>query len=326
MAVARLAAIAALLPAALCGEPLLSHALAPAATRTNLLAQLRQREQQLQQQEAQARSLLFLQQQQLPLQAAAPAPFAGGTTGSSVLGLLQQRASTLPGVDDGAVKALRGLDLDHDGRVGVADIVAYAESQGMGAEAAQAEFAALDLNGDGAISAEELATVVPSAPTVLAAQPRSSEATLHAVASGAATGSVADVAQPVALDVESASKAGAAGGAAQSAAAAVVVQLEAEAKALREAQELQRHAAELRANASTLSRQMEQQALAAAAEAATKKAKELVDTMTEIETEAGKAEVKADMLRAKTKAEIREARDLMSVAGDALKGPGVVGK
>lgn len=106
---------------------------------------------------------------------------------------------------------------------------------------------------------------------------------------------------------------------AAAAATSIVDQLSVEEANEAEAQVFERRAQDMRSNATLLSRLTMERALDAASRAASIKAAEFLQNLTLLEETAKRAEVQAAALRAKSKAELREADVLMQVADTALK-------
>mmetsp|Transcript_74170 Transcript_74170/g.172021 ORF Transcript_74170/g.172021 Transcript_74170/m.172021 type:complete len:305 (+) Transcript_74170:89-1003(+) len=98
----------------------------------------------------------------------------------------------------------------------------------------------------------------------------------------------------------------------------VVEHLALEARRERQAQALDRRAAELRANSTELTRLTLQRAGKAGSIAAHHKAIQLLDMMTQLESQAEHDEVEAADLRAKSRAGLLQADELMAVADSAL--------
>jgi hypothetical protein len=267
---------------------------------------------------------------------------------SPTVALLQQRSA--PGDADAVAKTLQSLDVNQNGKIDASEISAFAQSQGLDAAAATSELTALDVDGDGALSAQELVGLLGSGigsgqedklaagtPTAVASAPgkRPAAPTQHQVQTSPSLGGlndpdVADVgvitSAPAATSANSRSNAlvglglGSGGrSTAQSAADTIVKQLALESREQEQAQVLEHRAAELRANSTALSRRMIQSAMAAGSKAAAQKAQEVLTSLLSLETEETRKEVAAAALRAKAKAELREAQELMSIADTALK-------
>lgn len=77
-----------------------------------------------------------------------------GSLRAAVLTRAQRRSREAPVAD--AQRTLQTLDTNHDGFVDRAEVAAFALSQGLEAQAATADFARLDANGDGVLDASEL--------------------------------------------------------------------------------------------------------------------------------------------------------------------------
>jgi len=86
----------------------------------------------------------------------------------------------------------------------------------------------------------------------------------------------------------------------------------------REARDLDRKAAEVRANATALSKTTAEDALDAGAQAAHAKAAEMMEKITKLEQQAQRAEVRAAALQAKSKMELEDGNELMKAANEAL--------
>mmetsp|Transcript_64733 Transcript_64733/g.179516 ORF Transcript_64733/g.179516 Transcript_64733/m.179516 type:complete len:362 (+) Transcript_64733:114-1199(+) len=99
----------------------------------------------------------------------------------------------------------------------------------------------------------------------------------------------------------------------------IVEQLTLEERAEAEAQALERKAAELRANSTTIVRLTLQRAEKASERSASQKASELLDRLTKLEKEATKDEVEAASMRAQTRGDLLQVDDVMGVADEALK-------
>lgn len=270
------------------------------------------------------------------------------------LQLLQRNAAV--GDPDAVTRTLQSLDVNHNGKIDSSEIAAFAQSQGLDSASATSELSTLDVDGDGSLSAQELAGLldtgagaghedkreakdealvkqlpqsqVSSEPAFVPAQHQvaAQGMTQMAVAS-VNDGSAADVGAGAAANVGSdagalataESREGSGRSNAQSAANTIVKELALESREEAQAQVLEHRAAELRANSTALSRRMIQNAMAAGSKAAAQKAKEVLATLLHLETEETRKEVAAAALRAKAKAELREAQELMSIADTALK-------
>lgn len=233
-----------------------------------------------------------------------------------------------------AAKTLVALDTNQDGSVSPSEVVKYAVSQGADAKAASKEFTLLDLNNDGAIDASELqdaldgvatAQAARTAPVMMQAQftptlqtsmGQSGKAADQAPALNGGTHSfLAAVSKLTPQFVEQQFNSLAA----STAASSVVEQLSFEARKEKAAEILERHASELRANATTLLAMTEQRALAAGMKAGELKANDLMQSLTKIEDDAKHNEVQAAKLHARIQADLAWSSGFMAVADAALK-------
>jgi hypothetical protein len=205
--------------------------------------------------------------------------------------------------DQATLRTLLTLDANHDGQVDSDEVKSFATAQGLDSAAATKEFAGLDVNGDGALDSTELSAALGGAEVPGAQAQMATPAKLAATARTVNAGTAAYDSQV----------------AARQAASTVVDQLAAEAQMEREAQALERRAVELRANSSELARRTEEMAAQAAAQAAGSTAAQMLQQMTSLEDKAKHAEIEAAALRAKAKAELDQADELMAVADQALK-------
>jgi len=197
-------------------------------------------------------------------------------------------------------RILLSLDRNGDQRVDRDEISAFAASQGMDDSQAAQEFAAFDSNGDGLLSAEELAGSMRQ-PHVKAAQQA-----VQLKQEVPTSSLLASSSQSQKTDAVS------------SAASTVVDQLALEQKAEEQAEAFSRRASELRANSTALERVSSQRALRAGATAATKKARELADQLSGLEAKAAQAEEQAAFLRQKSKAELTQADEFSAVAASSM--------
>lgn len=260
-----------------------------------------------------------------------------------------------PSEAEAASRTLLTLDTNHDGHVDQNEVAQFAQSQGLDAQTAAQELSGLDRNGDGVLELSELAAALGNGAEEQAEAPEqpfpASTAQLAPIAPAMPQQPVMPKAsyqpplapempqqpampvasyQPAALPQQSytmlaegasghiVANAGASQVNAQVAAKSIVEQLALEERQEQEAQRLERLAAELRANSTSMARFAMQQAMDAGAKAATAKASELLGTLTRLEDAAKDAEVEAAILRAKSKAEVRQADELMSVANSVL--------
>jgi len=234
---------------------------------------------------------------------------------TSLLQYASETSNDVPSLDQVA-RTLQSLDTDGDGKVGPSEIQTFAISQGLDAAGAAQELSDFDTDRDGSLNYRELAGALG--------------ATTNSPAVGVATalpkplvGSGARYASPTVparllSKTEVASGVQVRGGSAHSAATSVVDQLVAEQTAQQQANSLDKKAAELRANAASLSRQMAEEAMNAGTQAANQKSEEILSSMTKLEKDAREAEIQAASLRAKAAAELKEAQELMQIADDAM--------
>lgn len=219
-------------------------------------------------------------------------------------------------------KVLRALDSNFDGRIDSGEIALFARMQNMDAAQATNEIASIDTNGDGVLDSTEIAKAFnePSG---------RHEVAIDTEALPAKAGF--DQASPsrVSMPSETTSTQGSTGQTLNEnshapvidAARKVAEELSLEEKEEQEARTLDLKTAEIRAQSATLVRQTVQDALNAGAEAAQEKSSEVLESFTKLEEEAQRAEVKAAALQAKSKMEAEEARDLMTIANQALPRP-----
>lgn len=235
---------------------------------------------------------------------------------------------------DPAARTLLALDTNHDGRIDPDEIATFAHSQGLDAEAATQEFSSIDANGDGVLDSTELQKVLGVSPAAKLGSADEASRAVSASPSAAAafsydgeiSAAAEDTPTPKAKDGESSTVhapktvliSDESRTSVRMAAQKVAEDLALEEKEEDEARTLDRKAAELRMSSSTLSKLTMQNALSVAATAAHTKAKELLATVTKLEDEAQKAEVRAVALRAKSKLEMEQGSELMKVADQAL--------
>jgi len=249
-------------------------------------------------------------------------------------------------------RTLLTLDANGDGIVSPTEVTAFAISQGLDARQASQEFQTMDSNADGTLDSKELAAALGATPTdsvqsgVAPATPVSTGVAfpqqqqqqqqqqqlpnsyaapapvqLPAEGTQAARATAATAASPSGPTVEKAPPQSflETRTSAKKAASEVVKQLSLEASEESKAEEFSTHAAELRANASSIARMASEQALKAGAQAAQEMARQLLDKISKLEQQAKEDEVEAAQLRAKSQADIMHADQLMAVADSALK-------
>lgn len=226
--------------------------------------------------------------------------------------------------EDPAARTLLALDTNHDGRIDPDEVAIFARSQGLDAEAATQEFSSIDANGDGTLDSVELQQVLGSPPAALASQSQS--AATASVDSAAETQQLAPEAAVAKAESSPKMLATSTGliseesrASVRMAAQKVAEDLALEEKEEMEARESDRQAAAVRASSTALAKLTAQNALAAGAKAAHAKADELMAKVKKLEDEAQKAEVRAAALKAKSKLETEQGRELMNVVNSALK-------
>lgn len=211
-------------------------------------------------------------------------------------------------------RTLATLDTNHDGQVDPSEVRAFAASHGLDEVAATQEFSGIDANGDGTLDAGELRAALG-----LEGQPEASNQTKQLASSAPPA--------PAAVLVDSeAPKLRLIGGhaarmdsaAAARAARTIVEQLTVQETQLAQARELDRQTAEFKAQADALSRRTAQRAAAAGAEAAKREKDRVLKSLDDLEDQARAAEMQAASLRAKMKAGMRRASELMASANSAL--------
>jgi len=195
---------------------------------------------------------------------------------------------------DQAANIVHDLDKNHDGRIDLAEVASFAVKQGLDAETTEGEFSGMDANHDGVLDIKEVSQALGSLETSPA---RSHEGAL--VQSSSSESSQLD---GPGANITS-----------------IAEQLKQEQVNLMEADALIRQAEDLKAQ----KRSMLQEATFRANEAATKAAKAetavLLTSITKLEEEAKTAETQASSLRAKVRADLKEADELMQVANAALR-------
>jgi len=231
------------------------------------------------------------------------------------------------------------LDLNRDGHVDSLEISAFAKAQGYDAAPTVQEFMGLDADHNGYLDMTELSSALSSvaaAPPAVAlsdaAAPVQQEAVLSKVqpvqltalpltetqtaASNEAPGPGTAVSQSVLLGEQHETQSKELD--AQAAASRIASELSIQAKKENNARFLDLKAAELRANSTALTRQTVQRVLEVGSEAARLKSSQLLQTLSKLEDEAKEAEVQAAALRAKSRAELEQASDFMTIANAAL--------
>mmetsp|Transcript_104317 Transcript_104317/g.185480 ORF Transcript_104317/g.185480 Transcript_104317/m.185480 type:complete len:232 (+) Transcript_104317:90-785(+) len=208
-------------------------------------------------------------------------------------------AAAWQGQQDYVSRVLLQLDRNGDQRVDKAEISAFAASQGLDASQATEEIASFDYNGDGVLSADELAGSMRLPQVQAQALPQVQQV-------------------PSANLLESSRRSSKKTDAVSSAANTVVEQLALEQEAEEQAEAFSRRASELRANSTALERVSSQRALRAGTSAASKKAQELLEQLSGLEDQAAQAEEQAAFLRQKSKSELQQADEFSSIAASSM--------
>lgn len=228
-----------------------------------------------------------------------------------------------------AARTLLTLDLNKDGLVDPSEVTAFAKTQGYDAAPTMQEFMGFDANHDGSLDMTELSNALsPDAPVSAVASQQAAARQQQEVSPPQVQ--PVQLATPPAVELPAASSVLLAEGSvqksdseekppnAQAAASLIAHELSIEASKEKDARFLDRKAAELRANATAITRQTVQRVLDAGSKAASEKTSELLQKLSKIEDQAEQAEVQAAALRAKSRAELEQASDFMSIANAAL--------
>lgn len=224
-----------------------------------------------------------------------------------------------PNDEVAASRTLSTLDANRDGRVDPLEIANFAKAQGLDADSVAAEFGGLDTNGDGVLDQSELASALSGDQAVAPAQPAEAQPAQMVSAPTATRLDPETPEKATQLDSTVAMQQDTTGEqSAQTVAESIVAELSAQEGAEREAQSLERLAAELKANSTALARRTIQKAVEAGSEAAMAKAQEILKSLTSMQKSASDAEVQSAMLHAKAQAEMMQADVLMGVANQAL--------
>lgn len=240
---------------------------------------------------------------------------------------------------DPAARTLLALDTNHDGRIDPPEIAVFAKAQGLDAEAATEEFSSIDVDGNGVLDSSELQQALGSSPPASLAAAKQTQPVAELVTNDVGSQETSQVAAPVeaampggydmlsdklAANIATASDSPSmisadARTSVRQAAQKVAENLALEEKEEMKARELERKAAEDRSNAASLTKSTLQDALSVGSKAAHAKANEMMAKIAKLEDDAQKAEVRRAALMAKSKLEIEQGSELMSVADKALK-------
>jgi len=234
---------------------------------------------------------------------------------------------------DPAWRTIGALDQNQDGRLDASEIAHYAHTQGVDTSKITQDFAGLDGNGDGLLDANELSGILGAG---MSAAPATMEQVASVPPHGAPAASTffaqpvtqlelapsarppaPPIAQVVAM-TQPLTHTKSTAAVAEEDASVIAMQLSQQEHQQSEALELDHKAAELRANGKSVARSAVQNAMTLSATTARTKAQELLRSLVELEDKAERAEVKAAALRAKSKAELKEANDLMAVVDVAM--------
>lgn len=200
-----------------------------------------------------------------------------------------------------AQQALLALDTNFDGRVGFDEVAAYAKTKGLDYAATLNEFAKYDADRNGSLDVTELAGALGLPPPAATTPVRA----LRVPAQAESVAVLKTLRQSFAERAATLTE--------------VADGLDIEVRKEREAEELDRRAADLRSQAVALARRTSQEAREASEQAARRTAEELFQNITELEDKAQRAEVAAAVLFAKGAAEKTELGDVTEIAGSALK-------
>mmetsp|Transcript_6876 Transcript_6876/g.12320 ORF Transcript_6876/g.12320 Transcript_6876/m.12320 type:complete len:277 (-) Transcript_6876:53-883(-) len=234
---------------------------------------------------------------------------------------------------DPASQAIDTLDADRDGVIQPEEVAEFAADQGLDVAAVNREFAGLDSNADGVLSAAEVAValqgVKASAPANEAPAALLEDSESESLAAGAHhlhaleseldledsndqafgmfdTGGHGDVSF-----VDSKSS--------ESLAANIVQDLKIEETQEAQARDLFRKSSEMRSKVISLSESTKEKAAEVSAHAVHEKTDQLIHSLNKLTKEALAAEEKAAAYRAKSRTELRTARELMAAANSALQ-------
>lgn len=219
----------------------------------------------------------------------------------------QGEASSGSHPSEAALHTMASLDTNQDNFADRDEIAAFALQRGQPAPD-ESEFFALDANHDGRLDVAELqvALGLPAGGGPVTAQ--ESEATQE--------GSLAQPSSPRSVDKKQ--SVAVAAPKAQIAASLISTQLQIQASKEREAQRLETLVLELRANASSMAREVSRSVMDAGARAAANATEGLLSQLKLLEDEAQQAEVQAAELHARSTAQLRAANDFMVVANEAM--------
>jgi len=231
-------------------------------------------------------------------------------------------------LDHAAAQSLHTLDLKRDGLVDSSEVTAFAKTQGNNGAPTSQEFVGSDAKHDGSLDMMEFSSALSSdagAPKVQLVQIAASSV----IGSHLAASTVEDAPQTPATSTalladgapQTSGRQNHAEPDAQAAASLIARELSIQATKEKDARILDREAAEMRANSTAITRQTVQRVLEAGSKAASRETTQLLQLLTKLEGEAAQAEVQAAALRAKSRAELEQASDFMTIANAALGTP-----
>jgi len=213
-------------------------------------------------------------------------------------------AQNLRAKPDQAASILDGIDVNHDGQADLSEVAAFATRQGLDVESTKRDFSGMDINHDGLLNLQEISTALSSINESPASsadmKPVQTEPILKE--------------QPVDVPYLKLSQ----HELADTSVSSIAEQLSLEQLLLSEASELDRQAQELLAQKKALQEDITSRAMAAAMKTANAESSKFLTSITNLEEQAKSAETQAAMLRAKLRAELKQADELMKIAGVAL--------
>jgi len=211
-----------------------------------------------------------------------------------------------------AANILQGLDTNQDGHADLSEVAAFAVRQGLNVESTKKDFSSMDIDQDGVLSMAELSTALggpkgslatSDAPTLIAKDPVRNE----------------PIYLEQAVDVQSPSSQFSQQSSADMSISNIAEQLALQQKLLEEAVVFDRQASELRARKKALQQETSTRAMTAAMMAANQQSGKLLKSITSLQDQAQVAETHASSLRAKVRADLKQAEELMQIAGTALQ-------
>jgi len=207
---------------------------------------------------------------------------------------------------DQAASILDGLDTNHDGQAGLSEVAAFATRQGLDVESTKRDFSGMDVNHDGLLNLQEISaalTGVNESPAALAE-------TKSVKTEPIMKNQKMDVA-PFETKLSQQDSA-------DTSISSIAEDLSLEQHLLSEAAELDRQAHDLLAQKKVLQQNTQSRAMDAAMKTANAESTKLLKAITNLEEQAKSAETQASVLRAKLRADLKQADELMQIAGVAL--------